>query len=946
MRKTHYWQFAALAAFIAGVLVLLAVAPVLAQAIPAGAPPPGSPAGRGTWQDQDGNRRIDGGVEVRDAAVPAATGGPDDYGYTWDDSVAFSWIDATKGTDTGMSGYSRNQRTAPIALPFAFKYYAGTYSAVYIGASGYVAFQDANSWPGQASVPSPAPPNSVVSPYSTPLDLAGSGRKNRVFYLSGGTAPNRYFVAAWNEVRRSGEDEQYTFEVVLHESGDIVFQYKTMLYNIGTGYYCGYAGIEDAEGLVGISYKSCDEVGSGTSVRFYRPQPTGRVSISPRGQGLFTKAGASESFLVTLRNYGELGADTYRPTLSSAWPAQVLHRDGAPLKDTDGDGALDTGPIAQGQHMDLLVRMQTPAVVSVGDNNSAVLTVVSTRTPGWQRATVLRSAVPAPFVQAYEDSAHPGARVNFADPLGSRINRLAQNAAAGGTAIAALPGGGHVVAWSEDDGEMLRIRYVVLDQAGAPTSAARSLLRPDGSAPAGYATEVAASVAPDGVIGLAWRQYESRQNNGSWEYRDNIYLATLDVTGTVILGPTDLTGNTEFGTYETQLHPSLYGVQIASAGASQFVVAWANTMTSGDGYTDNVHYTVRSANNIVIKPITQLSATDQLGKDHAQIPVLAPLASGSVILTYNDYWSDFPLSYVVLSSEGSVVRGPVPVGSGYGYPQAVAQMSNGALLLVWVDWNSTTTELFYAVVDSATDALQAGPIWLENPASATGDYGASIAADANGRAVVTWGERSSYYQFSRYYALLRQDGSLLTPPTAFLSAVVPGDGSEPRLTAADNGYAVAQNRAFDPSSTTLPDVAVATPPLSSGAPGGRAQVTIGLANHGLPIASSVVVTAQLAAELQYVSAVPEPVQMQAAGDTSMGQGGAELVWNVPSLSYLTYGQILLVTGVPSATIGSTYPVTITVAHAGADYDDGNMTVQTQVMVARELFTPLVTKGRE
>ena len=35
--------------------------------------------------------------------TPQAAGGPDDFGYTWDDSGALVWIDATAGTDTGLS---------------------------------------------------------------------------------------------------------------------------------------------------------------------------------------------------------------------------------------------------------------------------------------------------------------------------------------------------------------------------------------------------------------------------------------------------------------------------------------------------------------------------------------------------------------------------------------------------------------------------------------------------------------------------------------------------------------------------------------------------------------------------------------------------------------------------------------------------------------------------
>ena len=72
------------------------------------------------------------------SAAPQATGGPDDYGYTWDDSVALSWIDATSGTDTGMSGYGG--QAVGVSLPFPFKYYENTFNSVYIVGAGYLSF--------------------------------------------------------------------------------------------------------------------------------------------------------------------------------------------------------------------------------------------------------------------------------------------------------------------------------------------------------------------------------------------------------------------------------------------------------------------------------------------------------------------------------------------------------------------------------------------------------------------------------------------------------------------------------------------------------------------------------------------------------------------------------------------------------------------------------------
>ena len=107
--------------------------------------------------------------------APAGTGGPDAYGYTWDDGVAFNWIDATSGTDTGMSGNSNNQKSGPFPLPFTFKFYENTYSSVYVAASGFLAFTDEGTWPQQGRILDPAKPNNVVAPYWDGYTLSSSG---------------------------------------------------------------------------------------------------------------------------------------------------------------------------------------------------------------------------------------------------------------------------------------------------------------------------------------------------------------------------------------------------------------------------------------------------------------------------------------------------------------------------------------------------------------------------------------------------------------------------------------------------------------------------------------------------------------------------------------------------------------------------------------------------
>ena len=123
---------------------------------------------------------------------PQATGGPDDFGYTWDNSVSLAWIDATGGTDTGMSGSGWNQAAGPIPLPFPFKFYENTYDQIYIAADGYLGFRDHGYWPEQQNpMPSVEPPNNIIAPFWTIIHLADTGPTGRVYYTSGGTAPNR-----------------------------------------------------------------------------------------------------------------------------------------------------------------------------------------------------------------------------------------------------------------------------------------------------------------------------------------------------------------------------------------------------------------------------------------------------------------------------------------------------------------------------------------------------------------------------------------------------------------------------------------------------------------------------------------------------------------------------------------------------------------------------------
>jgi len=483
---------------------------------------------------------------------PQGTGGPDDFGYAWNDSMTLNWIDATGGTDTGMSGDSWDQAAGPIYLPFPFKYYENTYNQVYISAAGYLAFTEAGYWDDQDHIPSPGEPNNVIAPYWTPTYI---GTRSWVRYLSGGTVPNRYFVVEWHDVKGgapgdvTGEDDTYRFEVILYENGDIVFQYQTMTFNGSR--WCGHTGIEDSEGLDGLSYMDfCELIPSNNAVRFYRPAPSARVSIHPLYQGRFAHVDETVTFEVPIHNTGELGSDTYDLFVSSPWSVGLYVADGAtPLADTDFDGTVDTGSVAQGCSTTIVVKVTTPGTANVGDDNSAAIAVRSSLNISKSKTPTLQTAVPAPFAQAFRDDADGAMSLYLVQPAAQAVEKATFDWYYGyDMAVAEMPDSfayfWNDYNWTGSVGAY-EIEYTLLDRYGQTVRGVSKLTNHSWATVNTYDYEPAVAVAPNGRIGVMWYRYLYNSSDYTWNY--NMYYAILDAAGNVIVPPTNLTNNPLWG---------------------------------------------------------------------------------------------------------------------------------------------------------------------------------------------------------------------------------------------------------------------------------------------------------------------------------------------------------------------------------------------------------------
>ncbi len=711
--------------------------------------------------------------------APQETGGPDDFGYTWDDSVPLNWIDVSGGIETGIN--SNTDHVGPVNIGFSFKYYENVYAQLYISRFGFVAFNDNGIYESQSRIPSPSLPNDVVAPHWVPAyELNGYVR-----YMQGGTAPNRWFVVEWNRLTADcGGDEvpdEYTFELILHENGDIVLQYGTI--NIGGDCrMCEASGIENSTGLDGLSITDfCREVASNHAVHIYRPAPSARVSIPSLYQGRFTRAGEMNTFQITIYNTGELGADTYDLTTSSKWPAALYAADATtPLSDTDGDDTVDTGSIPQGGSTTVIAKVTTPYTVSMGGHNRVAVNVRSSVDTSKSKVVHLQAAIPAPFAQVFRDDVDGAMSIYLAQPNDQILKKATQDSHYGSNmAVAEMPTSFAYV-WSKgrsvDSVYIREIEYTLLDNEGNLIRGVSKLTDHSAATVNTYDYPVVA-VAPDGHIGVLWERYLYNSANGSRNY--NVFFAVLDSDGNLSYGPVNLTNNGAWGEWNDYGVPQFFRPRIVATHDNRFVLAWEREQRESAGWLEDVYYAIRDTNGGIVKDVIKFT-NGVVGNDYYSNPALAALGNNRALLAYP---GPNGIAYAVLDSAGNAVKGKTSTGE-YGYNLDAVQFSDGAILLAWTNYESEGNEIQFAVLEGTTYNVVAGPTTLDNPAALTGDNYVSVAADSAGHGILTWMDDDYNYHRHLYYALVDSNGNVLTDPTIFRTS----QAIEPYIKTSYEGY--------------------------------------------------------------------------------------------------------------------------------------------------------------
>lgn len=773
-------------------------------------------------------------------------------------------------------------------------------------------------------------PNNLIAPCWTYLTADAS---SHIYFDSGGYAPYRYAVVQWRQVHDGYSTNTFTFQVLLWENGDIQAQYQTMDYGAGS-YYCASTGIEDSAGQDGLLYQSCNQPGNDTAVRFIRPAPAARVQVRPLYQGQFASVGSLVDFRQRIRNTGELGADVYDLTTSTTWPLQLYAADGTTLlTDTDGDGVVDTGPVAQASTVEIVVRVEVPSGAASGDHNTALVTATSSLDVARAKKATLQAAVPAPFAQVYYDGADYAMSLYLVQPAGQAVREATGNYYYGyQPAVVETAGGNLLYAWrrygSVGSVYGYEIEYALFDAHGERLRGPVRLTSLSGAVFQTYDLSPAVAATPDGHIGVLWYRYLYNPEGSRYLY--NVYFAILDAAGQVVLPPTNLTNNTEWFQYNPPTYnaPRFYTPHLAATGDNRFVLTWIRNHMEEAGYVDDIYYAIRDSLGNEAFPITRFTY-DTPGYDEAYSgPNVACLPNNRVLLTYTRQ-SDGDIYYAVLDSSGGVVHPAMNlVGDGtVSYdqlPDAVA-LSTGQSIVAWVGGAYPDYDIRFAVLDAAYNRT-VGPVALVNPAAPSGEIYVSLAADAAGRAIFTWMDYGNAYL---YYALVDGTGAMVTPPMIFRAAV------SPYIITSYIGYG---NTSYSwVPAAGVDGLAAFSVSLVGAAPGGGAGLPLHYGNFGATTAASVVLTATLGSGLSY--------QDDTSGYLPIVSGN-QVVWNLPDLKFLERGDFVLRVAVaPTATVGARLPVTLKLASAGPEENPDDNHSSAEVMVAVQCYLPLAFRSR-
>ncbi len=197
------------------------------------------------------------------------------------DLVTPSYVEAR----TLLRYFNGDEGCMEIPLPFSFTFYKIAYTHAYVSMNGYLGFTRCTSSYSNASLPTTVVPGAIFAFWD---DLFVDRDENvasvRTEHL--GTAPNQRFVIEWRNVKFFGDNSRRVdFEIVLHENGVILLQYRNIASDPREMGNSATVGVEDETGSRAVQFSfNRASIGPGEfGIRFAHLAKPVPVDIKPGG---------------------------------------------------------------------------------------------------------------------------------------------------------------------------------------------------------------------------------------------------------------------------------------------------------------------------------------------------------------------------------------------------------------------------------------------------------------------------------------------------------------------------------------------------------------------------------------------------------------------------------------------------------------------------------------
>ena len=213
-------------------------------------------------------------------------GGPDPFGYSFA-HCTFNYVFLNPGDNPTQLG---EDQSFDINLPFTFPFYGQSINTIRVSSNGYITVppEDGTDFTNDP-IPSGNSPNNLIAPFWE--DLSGSfgpaDREIRYAFRLAGSVDT--LILQWHNWGYFGNfgSKQLEFEVRLLSNGCITFQYQNVDSTIAFGPQGATAGIEDANGAIGLQVAFNNpggngHIAAGVAICICPEEDEGKIDIKPQ----------------------------------------------------------------------------------------------------------------------------------------------------------------------------------------------------------------------------------------------------------------------------------------------------------------------------------------------------------------------------------------------------------------------------------------------------------------------------------------------------------------------------------------------------------------------------------------------------------------------------------------------------------------------------------------